>query len=72
MGDLLLKFDLLDNISKIEVLDYLEYLLHKNKKVNKLSTYKKQILKVSVWTEEDINYLKDNLKQLNKWPETKW
>jgi hypothetical protein len=37
-----------------------------------LSDYKRHILSVSVWTEKDIQLLKNNLKKINTWKIKKW
>ncbi len=55
MTDITLKYNLLDNSSKREVLDFMDYLLYKKPKAikNTTSEYKKKILKVSVWSDKD-------------------
>ena len=57
MTDLALKYNLLDNDAKKEVLDFVNFLLTKENKSKKSlnGAYNKKILKVSVWSDLDIN-----------------
>jgi len=60
---------------KKEVSDFVEFLLEKYKKgdkKNNISDYKKKILKVSVWKEEDIDEIKNNLNKMTSWQAPHW
>ena len=60
MADIQLKYNLLDAASKKEVSDFVDFLLNKKKKkTENISSYKKKILKVSSWTDEDIAEIGD-------------
>ena len=56
MGELISKFELLDPAGKQQLLDYLEFLLSKKKEKAKfdVEAYRENLLKVSVWSEEDL------------------
>jgi hypothetical protein len=69
MTDLALKYNLLDSSAKKEVLDFMDFLLTKETKSKKLvkPDYKKKILKVSVWSDSDIDIMIQNQQKLNQW-----
>ena len=61
MDDVQLKFNLLDVNSKKEVMDFIDFLIGKMKKPEKKkSDYKKRILTVSRWSDEDIKLVEEN------------
>lgn len=64
MDELLMKFGLLDAVKRQEILDFLDFLLNKQKKERALNfkSYKEQILQVSTWSEEDIAVIETNKK----------
>lgn len=74
MTDISLKFNLLDNSSRREVLDFMDYLLYKKPKAikNTTSEYKKKILKVSVWSDKDIELMSNNQQKFNEWKVQEW
>lgn len=74
MTDLALKYNLLDNAAKKEVLDFVEFLLNKETKSNKpqKAAYKKKLLQVSVWSDLDIDFMVQNQKKFNKWNIQEW
>ena len=74
MTDLALKYNLLDTSAKREVLDFMDFLLTKETKSKKpLKTdYKKKILKVSVWSDSDIDLVIQNQQKLNQWKAQEW
>ena len=74
MTDLALKYNLLDTSSKREVLDFMDFLLTKETKLNKplKTNYKKKILKVSVWNDSDIELMFQNQQKLNQWKAQEW
>ncbi len=58
MTDLALKFNLLDPSARKEVIDFMDFLLTKETKSKKpLTNYKKKILKVSVWSDSNIDLM---------------
>jgi len=59
---MLLKYNLLDSYRRKEVLDFIDFLLNKNiEQVKQEKTsYKKKILKVSVWSDSDIDQIIQN------------
>ena len=62
MSELELKYNLLDPDAKKEVLDFIDFLLTKDRKSKNSSktAYKRKILKVSVWNDSDINEIIQN------------
>lgn len=64
MDELLMKFGLLDAVKRQEILDFLDFLLNKQKKgrARNFKSYKEQILQVSTWSEEDIAVIETNKK----------
>lgn len=75
MEELLLKFEKLDHFRKQELLDFLEFLLNKQDisvKTTPYGAYKKSILEVSAWSEEEISVLEENSKKLSRWQVPEW
>lgn len=74
MTDIALKYNLLDNAAKKEVLDFVDFLLSKEAKLNRplKEAYKKKILKVSVWSDSDIEVMAKNQQKLNQWEVQEW
>ncbi|HEY4789426.1 MAG TPA: hypothetical protein VIH57_25420 [Bacteroidales bacterium] len=74
MTDLALKYNLLDPAAKKEVLDFMDFLLTKKTKSKKSvgTSYKKKILKVSVWNDSDIDIIIQNQQKLNQWKAQEW
>ncbi len=68
MNELNSKFFQLDTFYQKQVIDFVEFLLSKMpiEKTNNLKSYKKKILNVSVWTEEDLEVFQENKKLFNK------
>jgi hypothetical protein len=68
MTDIALKYYQLDSSSKKEVVDFLDFLLARNVKSTKhrMTDYKKKILKVSVWSDSDINLMIQNQQNTNQ------
>lgn len=74
MTDIVLKYNLLDTFAKKEVHDFMDFLLNKKSKSEKThkSAYKKKILKVSVWSDLDIDLILQNQQKLNEWKAQEW
>lgn len=74
MTDLIKKYNLLDKVSKKEILDFADFLLNKNIKSSKNQRvdYKKKILSVSVWSDSDIDFILNNQKKFNQWKAQEW
>ncbi|MCK9640681.1 MAG: hypothetical protein M0R39_12295 [Prolixibacteraceae bacterium] len=74
MTDLILKYNLLDPFGKKEVLDFMDFLLTKEIKSKRAikTSYKKRILKVSVWNDSDIDLMIQNQQKLNQWKAQEW
>ena len=74
MTDLALKYNLLDNAAKKEVLDFVDFLLTKETKLKKpiKAVYKKKILQVSVWSDLDIDFMVQNQQKFNQWNIQEW
>ena len=74
MDELLMKFGLLDAIKRQEILDFLDFLLNKQKKERALNfkSYKEQILQVSTWSEKDIAVMEIDSKRLSQWQAPEW
>ena len=73
MDNLTLKYNLLDNFSKQEVLDFVEFLLSKKNKKSTLTTsnYQKDLLSISNWDEETLKQLEQN-NHFNSWQPKTW
>jgi hypothetical protein len=74
MADITLKYSLLNNSSRQELNDFLDFLLHKQKgkRGNNLSAYKKKILGVTTWSDSDLEVFRDNQKLFNSWRIEQW
>ncbi len=75
MEDIVLRYSLLDNSAKSEISDFIDFLLTKDKKVSKkklIADYQKKLLKISTWSEKDIEQLKKNGALLNKIKPLSW
>lgn len=74
MDEIIVKFGLLDPVKRQEILDFLDFLLSKQKKerAESFKLYKKQILQVSTWSEEDITSMETNSKKLSQWQVPEW
>ncbi|MFB9842767.1 hypothetical protein [Mucilaginibacter ginsenosidivorans] len=60
MDSLLLKYNSLDPDSKKQVMDYIDTMVARMKKPKRAqSEYKKRILSIPVWSEEDIKPITD-------------
>ena len=68
MSELLLKYNALDDMLQKEVLDFIDFLLYrKNSAKNvSLSEFKKNILEISTWSEDDISLISSVSKYMNK------
>jgi hypothetical protein len=87
MSNIILKYNLLDEIGQQEVQDFIDFLLSKRakkeqpkKKAQKvepenevqqeetfMEKYRKNLLEISVWTEEEVAVFDENRKLFNKW-----
>ncbi len=73
MSELLIKYNQLDALQKQELLDFLDFLLSKKKKQQPdLNDYKKKLLEISVWSEEDLAIFEENKKRFDEWQPTEW
>jgi len=74
MTDLTLKFNLLEPDAKRQILDFMEFLLSKRMKSEEpvKTDYKKKILKVSVWSNADIDLMIQNQQNFNQWKAQEW
>jgi len=74
MTDITVKYGLLDKTSKQEINDFIDFLLNKKRasKATQLNGYKKRILSVSTWSDEDIKVFKDNEILFNQWNVESW
>lgn len=75
MGELLSKFELLDADAKQQLLDYLDFLISKKKKEKAkfdVEAYRENLLKVSVWSDEDIAPVEEARQLLNNWRIKEW
>ncbi|MCW5924704.1 MAG: hypothetical protein KIS77_20465 [Saprospiraceae bacterium] len=70
MGELLSKFELLDPEAKQQLLDYLDFLISEKKKEKAkfdVEAYRENLLKVGVWSDEDIAPIEEARQLLNNW-----
>ncbi len=74
MNELTQKYNLLDMASRKELNDFLDFLLSKAipRDKNRQKSYKQNILKVSVWTEEDIKAVHENVRLFEQWKPEEW
>ena len=73
MNELLLKYNQLDEVSKLSAMDFINFLFEKKVKTSTdLTEYKKKILNVSQWSEEDIDEFEKNKDYLNNWTISQW
>jgi len=70
-----LKYDLLGPFEKKEVQDFIDFLFSKNKEVKQSAPsgdYKKKILSVSTWSENDVKVFEENRKHFEQWHPPVW
>ncbi len=72
MGDLLSKFEKLDAASKQQLLDYLDFLLSKSRKKFSYGAYRKRILAVGIWSDDDIKPIEEACHLVNNWKIKEW
>lgn len=73
MNDLLVKYNQLDEASKIAVFKFIDFLsANKSKSGFDMSEYKKKILDVSVWKDEDLEALEKIKGFVNSWKISEW
>jgi hypothetical protein len=74
MRDIAQKYNLLDKRSQKEVNDFMDFLLHKKEARQKsfIQKYKKRILSVSTWTENDIEAFQQHNALLGNWKIEEW
>lgn len=68
MSELLLKYHQLDFFAQKEVIDFVDFLLSK-KKVRTIidnTSYQKQLLKVSVWSDKDLQVFDETKKHFEE------
>ncbi len=77
MTEILLKYELLDPLGKQQLLEYLNLLL--STKTTKsggpkfdVKTYRENLLKVSVWSDEDISLIEEARQHFNNWKVKEW
>ena len=69
MNKLIVKYESLDTRLQKQVVYFIDYLISiKNTITPKnMSEYKKKIINVSTWSDEDVNNINENTKIFNKW-----
>lgn len=73
MTDIVLKYNLLNKTAKQEVNDFIDFLLTKKSKSNNSTTnYKEKILKVSTWSEADVEEITKEMKKFQKLEVQNW
>ena len=74
MNEVLLKYEALDTFLQKQVLEFMDYLLAMRNKVKtvNMSAYKKKILNVSTWSEDDMKIFDENAKRFNQWTITEF
>jgi len=74
MNDLTLKFNLLEPAERKQILDFMDFLLSKTMKSEEpvKTDYKKKILKVSVWSDAEIDLMIQNQQKFNQWKAQEW
>jgi|AntRauTorcE11898_2_1112593.scaffolds.fasta_scaffold05334_4 hypothetical protein len=74
MNEIEIKYNKLNNTRRRELNDFLDFLLNRQKsdKTKSLTDYKKKILSVSTWTDEDCRPIEENQKAFNQWNIQEW
>jgi len=74
MSELTHKYNLLDAAARRELNDFLDFLLSKARRHDNggQKSYKQNILKVSVWSEEDIKVLHEHTRLFDQWKPAEW
>jgi len=74
MNNISIKYNLLSSKNKKEVNDFMDFLLNRQLKKNSTSMagYKKKILSVSTWSENDIQIFNENKNMFNAWKIEEW
>ena len=74
MNAIVYKYSKLNNTAKQELNDFMDFLLSKQKNTNSqfILAYKKKILNVGVWSDDDLNIFEENNKLLNQWKVPEW
>ena len=74
MSEVILKYSLLSQNSREEVLLFIDKLLEKQKEKpdNALVSYRDKIMSVSVWNEAEIDELLNSHKHFQNWDVPKW
>ncbi|GAA4412496.1 hypothetical protein GCM10023187_39680 [Nibrella viscosa] len=69
MSELLIKYNSLDDEAKQEVADFIDFLLEKKgrKKPFDSEAYRQKLLNTSVWPEEEVLQMEENIKQAWNW-----
>jgi len=73
MTTLQLKYEKLDSSARKEVEDFIDFLLTKKKKKPfNLAEYKKRIMDIPTWTDEDVEKFEENTRHLKSWKIEEW
>lgn len=77
MAELLLKFERLDPLGKQQLLEFLNLLLttratKKGGPKFDVKTYRENLLKVSVWSNEDVATIEEARQHFNNWQVKEW
>ncbi len=74
MNELTQKYNLLDAAGRKKLNDFLDFLLSKAgpRDKNGQKLYKQNILKVSVWNNEDIKSVYENARFFEQWKPEEW
>lgn len=74
MSELEIKYNLLDSVLQRQVLEFIDFLVSSKNiaKQQNLSSYKKKIVKTSIWSKQDVANLNENMKQINQWKIEEW
>lgn len=74
MEEFITKYNSLDLVLQRQVVMFIDYLLSTRNAVKQIniSNYKKKILKVSQWSDEDMQIFNDNNKLFKQWNIQEW
>ena len=72
MSDLVVKYSLLSKTAQMEVNDFLDFLLSKQKSQKTNMDYKIKINAVSTWSDSDLAVFKNNQSLFNQWRIEEW
>lgn len=74
MSEFMVKFQALDEQGQQEVADFVDFLLEKKgrRRMHDAETYRQKLLKISVWSDEDIKPIEEARQHFNNLNVPEW